>query len=727
VTNSTKRSSLIERALQLFALTGLAASSPLLNILHDGPEFFVNRRALPGDIVSLVAILLIVPPLFLLVLESCARVVGAGFSRCVHYACVAILVSLVMVPLIGSLGLSGWAPIALSIPVGIGVALGVALFSTASKWVAFLSLLSVVSAGNFFLSDGIQTLVSPHQEQRESSYTKSSATPVVVLVFDEFPLNGLLNKELQIDAQRFPNFAALAKDSTWFRNAAAVNQFTPIALPAILSGRMPRSLKQLPTAESYPTNLFTILGRSHAITAYEPFTRLCSDDLCGKKNRRTSWRGRMRLMLLDLGAVYLNYIVPEDLDLGVPNIDGKWGDFWSENAADWDAPGFSRGDRIESFRRFIRRLKIPADRPPFIFAHIILPHMPHQFVPSGRMYAPGLIDGYVRDRWVEDQARRQVSYQQFLMQLGATDRLVGDFIDRLKELGIYDRAVLVAVADHGISFQPGTHRRGDISHEAFYDDVMNIPLFIKRPAGEPGGVSDKLAQTVDIVPTILALLGLDYNIDFDGKALFNPLFTEAEKDRSEQLLLVGLIPKKNAEEESERKKHALEGQLISFSPMVDRKRLTIDWKYTIEGYSSPSSYNPYYLGPHSNLLGRSVSDFAIKESRSSFVFHTRSGKPDPKRVDGVLRYDPRSGVCPCNLQGVVIGSDLHAGEEVAVAINGVLQSFARLIPSTVHAGNFVFFVLDKAFKEGENSVEIFKVLPSGNREIKLERLSPTRS
>lgn len=719
----TQRSGLIERTLQLVALTGLAASSPLLNILREGPEFFVNRRAMPVDIVSLVAIVVVVPPLILLAVEGCARVLGAAFSRFVHSVFVALLVSIIIVPLLESSGLSGWKILALSVAIGSSVSVCVARFVPARKWLAFLAILSGVSVGNFFLSDGIGTLLFPRHERLENGYTKSSATPVVVLIFDEFPLNGLLNRDLQIDAERFPNFAALVKDATWFQNAAAVNQFTPIALPAILSGRMPRSLKQLPTAESYPANLFTVLGRSHAIAAYEPFTRLCPDDLCRRKTKQTSWRGRLTFMLSDLAAVYLNYIVPEDLDLGVPTIDGKWGDFWEDTTADWDAPNFSRGDRVESFKRFIRGLKATGEKPPFIFAHIILPHMPHQFVPSGRMYAPGVIQGYVRDQWVDDQARREVSYQQFLLQLGATDRLVGEFIARLKELGIYEQAVLVAVADHGISFQPGTHRRGDVSNEAFYDDVMSIPLFIKRPGVGMGGISSKRAQTMDVVPTVLTLLGLDYDIQFDGKSLF----TEADQDRTEQLLLVGRIPKKNAEEESERKKHELEGQVISFSPSVDRKRATIDWKYKVEGYTSPNPYNPYYLGPHSDLLGRPVSDFAVGVSSSIFVFHARNGKPDPNRVHGVLRYDPRSGVCPCNLQGVVIGSDLKAGDEVAVAINGVLQSFARLIPSTAYAGNFVFFVLDKAFKAGENKVEIFKVLPAADNAIRLERLSPENS
>jgi len=721
VSGSSSRTVFFERAAHLVALTGLGISTPLLNILKDGPEFFVNRRVFPLDIVSLALILVLVPPLVLLLVEGVARLLGARVAGFVHYLFVAVLTSIVLVPLCSSsLALSGEQSAIAACVGGVLVAVCIARFAAARTWLAFLAALVLFSVFMFATSDGVRTLLFPKASSSQDGFTKTSATPVVMLILDEFPLNGLLDDHLQVDPERFPNFAALQRDSIWFRNAAAVNQFTPIALPAILSGRMPRSLKQLPTVESYPANLFTILSRSHAVTGYEPFTRLCPDDVCARKARRTSWRGRLTFMLSDLAAVYLNYLVPSDLDLGVPNIDGKWGDFWDETTGDWDAPNFSRGGRVESFKRFINGLRVAGDKPSFIFAHIILPHMPHQFVPSGRMYVQGVIEGYVKDQWSADPGLIHFGYQQFLMQLGATDRLLGQFVQKLKDMGIYDKALFVVVADHGASFQAHTHRRGDVQHPAFYEDVMSIPLFVKLPGDTSKGIiSDKPAQTIDVVPTVLDVLGLDYKLPFDGASLVASEFPA----RAEQQLLVGRIPKKNTEEGAARKKHAQEGQVITYKAPTEMPHATVDWKYTFPGYKTPNPYNPYHIGPHSELLGKPLNDFAVTSATSTFQFQSRGGKVDPARANGKVKYDPKTGVCPCNLQGVVEGSDLKAGDEVAVAVNGTLQGFSYLIPSAAYTGNFAFLVLDKAFTAGENKVELFKVEPSAQGALRFRGLT----
>ena len=64
--------------------------------------------------------------------------------------------------------------------------------------------------------------------------------PVVVLVFDEFPLDTLLRPDGSIDAERYPNFARLAETSTWFPNAHTVYDSTFKAVPAILDSKLPR-------------------------------------------------------------------------------------------------------------------------------------------------------------------------------------------------------------------------------------------------------------------------------------------------------------------------------------------------------------------------------------------------------------------------------------------------------------------------------------------------------
>jgi hypothetical protein len=704
---------------QLLALTGLAISSPLLNILSDGPEFFVNRRVFPLDIVSLVALLVLVPPLLLLLVEGVARIFGRTSAMVAHGLFVALLSATAVTPMLSAhVFSSGFVTLLVSILLGLVVAVCVTRYVTAGTWLSWMALLTIFSVVNFLRSEGISTLLSPTNVAQENGFTKHSETPVVVLIFDEFPLNGILDKNREIDALRFPNFAALAKDAIWYKNAAAVNQFTPIALPAILSGKMPRSLKQLPTAESYPVNLFTLLARSHAVRAYEPFTKLCPDDLCGRKKRRTSWRGRMKAMIKDLAAVYLNYVVPSDVEVGVPNIDGKWGDFWDETNANWDAPNFSREGRVESFRRFVQGLKPPTDKPPFIFVHVIMPHMPHQFLPSGKMYAPGVLQAYVKDRWSEDPELRRISYQQFVMQLGATDKILGEFVAKLREIGIYDKALFVAVADHGMSFQPHTHRRGDLANPAFYDDVMSIPLFVKLPGAGNGAVSERHAQTIDVVPTVLDALGLDYNVSFDGVSLLR----QDVPDRTEQNLLVGRISKEEAKKAGDTSQPVKEGTMRSFPVSSQVSRPTIDWKYSLPGYDSPKSYNPYFIGPRGELLGRHIKEFSVTPGDGQFQFILRSGKPDPSRARGELRYDPKTGVCPCNLQGTLEGKTLAVRDEIAIAVNGVIQSVTTLLPGSPGSYLFASLMLDSAFQPGTNNVVLYKVTAGANGNITLQEL-----
>ena len=63
----------------------------------------------------------------------------------------------------------------------------------------------------------------------------------------------------RIGARRFPPFASLARDATWYRNATTVTDHTSRAVPAILSGERSDNDK-LPVTSDYPDNLFTLLG-----------------------------------------------------------------------------------------------------------------------------------------------------------------------------------------------------------------------------------------------------------------------------------------------------------------------------------------------------------------------------------------------------------------------------------------------------------------------------------
>jgi arylsulfatase A-like enzyme len=119
-----------------------------------------------------------------------------------------------------------------------------------------------------------------------------------------------------------------------------------------------------------------------------------------------------------------------------------------------------------------------------------------------------------------------------------TDEIVGQFLDALRNLGLYDDSLVVFTADHGESL--GEHGYFFEHGEYLYDGTLRIPLIAKFPSGRisnqriPGKV-----MIQDVAPTILAAAGgalpdsdgQDLALFLDGKREAHPV-TFAETDRS---------------------------------------------------------------------------------------------------------------------------------------------------------------------------------------------------
>jgi len=90
-------------------------------------------------------------------------------------------------------------------------------------------------------------------------------------------------------------------------------------------------------------------------------------------------------------------------------------------------------------------------------------------------------------------------------EIATADAVVGHFIDFLKQRGIYDRAVIVLMSDHG----EGLNEHGEDEHGIFlYREDLHVPLMLKLPKSDRAKTS--VAQPVgliDIFPTIAAVIG----------------------------------------------------------------------------------------------------------------------------------------------------------------------------------------------------------------------------
>ena len=89
-----------------------------------------------------------------------------------------------------------------------------------------------------------------------------------------------------------------------------------------------------------------------------------------------------------------------------------------------------------------------------------------------------------------------------------TDWAIGDFIAQVRQKPWFEDTVFVFVADH---------TAGSAGKTALPLERYHIPLLVYSPANIKPGVIDKIASQIDLGPTLLAMLNMEYVSNFFGK------------------------------------------------------------------------------------------------------------------------------------------------------------------------------------------------------------------
>ena len=244
--------------LHLTVLSAFAVAGPLFELLGRNPEFFTTRDAGAGEVVLTALAVLVVPPAVLLALAFLGGLVDWRLWQGLGFAFLGGFVALLALQLLERLFDGG--DLGLFIVAG---AVGAAGALAYARVAALHSLLTVLAPAPLVLLV-LFLLVSPVSElvldsAPDARPSVDTQAPVVMVVFDELPLTSLLDARGDIDGAHYPNFAALARSSTWFRNATGVHDRSSKAVPAALTGRNPRP-GELPVAADHPRNLFTLLA-----------------------------------------------------------------------------------------------------------------------------------------------------------------------------------------------------------------------------------------------------------------------------------------------------------------------------------------------------------------------------------------------------------------------------------------------------------------------------------
>ncbi len=144
--------------------------------------------------------------------------------------------------------------------------------------------------------------------------------------------------------------------------------------------------------------------------------------------------------------------------------------------------------------------------PFFAWLHYWDPHEPHIAVPPyGQLFA-------------HDPYQGEIAY---------ADDSLGAVLRQLEELGELERTLIVMTADHG----EGRQEHREMTHAFLaYDPTIHVPLIVRVPGRRGGRRVSERVGTVDIVPTVLDLLGLAMPAEIQGRSLVTLIDGDGDDD-----------------------------------------------------------------------------------------------------------------------------------------------------------------------------------------------------
>jgi arylsulfatase A-like enzyme/tetratricopeptide (TPR) repeat protein len=263
-----------------------------------------------------------------------------------------------------------------------------------------------------------------------------------------------------------PALDALARDAIVFDNAYSP---VPLTLPAhasLLSG-------QLPPAHGVRDNLGYVFDAA----------------------RHATLQSLLKARGYATGAAVSAYVLHHSTGIaaGFDFYDDK-----VDTSAAGHAVGQAQRSGAESARGALEWLAGVGSRPPFLFLHLYEPHSPYDPPePYRTRYATLPYDG----------------------EIAAADAILGSVVEALKQKGLYDRAIVVVLSDHG----EGLNEHGEEYHGILlYREALHVPLLVKLPgAARAGERVSRPVGLVDVMPTIAALVGAAVPPGLPGRPLLD--------------------------------------------------------------------------------------------------------------------------------------------------------------------------------------------------------------
>lgn len=308
-----------------------------------------------------------------------------------------------------------------------------------------------------------------------------------------------------------PNLDQFAGESTLFKNAFSNGPNTPHAFPAIMAAKSSLTSNKLGLFDA-PVTLPEILRSAGYTTlgfnAANPYvSRFFHYD-----------RG------FDEFYDYLDFSVPTDASsenkngsiISIPELDlNRY--LVSEEAI--HAKARLEGQLNRDCFTAIRRVK---EEPFFLWMHFMDAHFPYLPQVEAQLalgIEPALkeenfkLNTRVRENMTlspESLVRIVQLYSAAVRQL---DFKLGELFQHLRQLDLFDSALIVITADHGEEFL----EHGDLQHKSkLFEELIRVPLLMKLPGNQSSSLRSDRVSLMQLAPTILSIVEIESPFEPDS-------------------------------------------------------------------------------------------------------------------------------------------------------------------------------------------------------------------
>ena len=277
----------------------------------------------------------------------------------------------------------------------------------------------------------------------------------------------------------------------------------------------------------------------------------------------TAYIGKWHLYANELGNHYdpKNSFVPKGPDrLGFDDYFAAYGfhhEYYAPHAYHHEdgpqkifADKYEPYSQVENAIRHLKRMHDNPDKPFAMFLSLGVPHDPwtpdnvlpevlERFDPNAYDYPPNYLpqDDPHGDLWAhlsEEERKELPSWMRcYDAMVASLDECIGTLMQAVKDMGLDEDTIIIFTSDHGECF--GAHGRR--AKNIFYEEALRVPFMVRLPGGKQAKTTcDACLNTVDIMPTLLDLLGLEKPQDIQGSSLAGLVTGEGDEEPEFQFL-----------------------------------------------------------------------------------------------------------------------------------------------------------------------------------------------